>query len=145
MQRRAGRRVGRRWVYQKPHDYYFSNHPPLEENCIILNVAEFEAMRLKHNLSLNQERAAERMGVSQPTFSRILENAHKKVTNALVEGKLIKIHGGNVQYKKSFIGYACLNCDAEWEDQLATKEKKVNCPYCNSEKVYYLEKVFLNP
>ncbi len=95
-------------------------------------------MRLKHYIGLNQKDAAERMGVSQPTFSRILESAHKKNTLALLEGKHIRVHGGNFDYKLSFKGYGCLNCNHEWEDPEASKEIKVNCVKCNSKNVYYI-------
>ena len=104
----------------------------------ILTVDEFEAMRLKHYTGVNQKLAAEKMGVSQPTFSRILESAHQKATLALIEGKNIKIHGGNFDYKLSFIGYGCLDCNHEWEDKSASKDKGVNCTNCNSKNVYYI-------
>lgn len=101
-------------------------------------MAEFEAMRLKHFLGFNQKDAAERMGVSQPTFSRILESAHQKNTLALIEGKEIKVHGGNFEHKLSFKGYGCLNCNHEWEDINASKDKKVKCVKCDSNNVYYI-------
>lgn len=107
---------------------------------ITLTIAEFEAMRLKHYIGLNQKAAAEKMGISQPTFSRILESAHQKNTSALIEGKLIKIFGGNVDYRISFVGYGCLDCSHEWEDIHASKDRKVNCIKCNSDKVFYLVK-----
>lgn len=94
-------------------------------------------MRLKHYLGLNQKAAAERMGVSQPTFSRILESAHQKNTLALLEGKEIKVYGGNFDYKLSFKGYGCLNCNYEWEDLNASKDGKINCVKCNSKNVYF--------
>lgn len=95
-------------------------------------------MRLKHYLGLNQKEAAERMGVSQPTFSRILESAHQKNTLALIVGKEIKVHGGNFNYKPGFRGYGCLNCNHEWEDPDASRERKINCIKCNSNNVYYI-------
>ena len=119
---------------------YFSNEAPTTEDSITLTVAEFEAMRLKHYVGLNQKVAAEKMGISQPTFSRILESAHRKNTLALIEGKTIKIYGGNVDYRISFVGYGCLNCNHEWEDVDASKDRKVNCVKCNSDKVFYLVK-----
>ena len=133
-----GRRRQRRWVHQTPNNFYFSEDPPSPDEFEILTLAEFEAMRLKHFAGLNQNLAAEKMGVSQPTFSRILESAHRKATNALLEGKQIKIHGGNIDYKLSFIGYGCLDCNHEWEDRSASKDKKVNCINCNSQNVYYI-------
>ena len=133
-----GRRTRRRWVFKPPNNKYFVGTQPQMENCIILTLAEFEAMRLKHYNNLNQERAADSMGISQPTFSRILDISHQKITQALIEGKYIRVYGGNINLKKGFNGYKCLSCNEEWEDEFASKERKVNCPNCNSKKVYYL-------
>ena len=135
-----GRQTSKRSVKIPPSNFYFPSETedPLIEGYIGLTVAEFEAMRLKHYISLNQKDSAENMNVSQPTFSRILDKAHQKVTRALIEGKEIRVYGGNVDLKKAYKGYGCLNCDEEWEDELATKERKVNCPNCKSKKVYYL-------
>jgi len=65
----------------------------LEES--VLKVEELESIRLKDHLRLSQEEAAERMGVSQPTFHRIVSEAHRKIAEAFVEGKAIRIDGGN--------------------------------------------------
>ncbi len=64
----------------------------LEEN--ILTVDEFEALRLKDLMGLEQEESAKKMKISQPTFHRLVLSARKKVADALVEGKAIKIEGG---------------------------------------------------
>ncbi|MHA2184161.1 MAG: DUF134 domain-containing protein [Promethearchaeota archaeon] len=133
-----GRRRQQRWVHHTPDNFYFPTVTPTKEDCIILTVAEFEAMRLKHYTGLNQKLASEKMGISQPTFSRVLEAAHQKATLALIEGKPIKIHGGNVDYKLSFIGYGCLDCNHEWEDSSASKDRKVNCTHCDSQNVYFI-------
>ena len=133
-----GRRARQRWVKYPPDNVYFSSDGRNEENSVDLTVSEFEAMRLKHYINFNQKDAAEKMGVSQPTFSRILDRAHQKVTQALYEGKTIKVHGGNIDYKTSFTGYGCLSCNHEWEDKQASKERIVECPKCVSKKVYYL-------
>lgn len=52
---------------------------------------ELEAMRLKNVLHLEQKDAAKKMNVSQSTFCRILLSARQKVTEALIEGKAIRI------------------------------------------------------
>ena len=132
-----GRRSGRRWVRQTPKNFYFSDITTMKEDQIILSIAEFEAMRLKHFINLNQNEAAEKMGISQPTFSRIIERAHQKLTQALIEGKIIKVFGGEYDYKVTFVGYGCLDCSHEWEDTSASKEKGVACINCNSKNVYY--------
>jgi predicted DNA-binding protein (UPF0251 family) len=65
----------------------------LEE--VVLTVDEFEAIRLKDLEGLEQEKAAERMRISQPTFFRLLDSARRKIADAIVKGKAIKIEGGS--------------------------------------------------
>jgi predicted DNA-binding protein (UPF0251 family) len=67
---------------------------------VSLAVEELEAVRLKDLEGLDQEKAAGTMNVSQPTFHRILESAHKKIADALVRGKAIKIEGGEYVIKR---------------------------------------------
>ena len=52
---------------------------------------EAEALRLKDMKGLDQTEAAKKMGVSQSTFQRVLTSARRKVSEALIEGKIIKI------------------------------------------------------
>lgn len=65
----------------------------LEES--VLTVDEFEAVRLKDFLGLDQEVAAKKMNISQPTFHRLIITARKKLSDAIVNGKAIKVEGGN--------------------------------------------------
>jgi len=58
---------------------------------IELTTEEAEALRLKNMKDLEQEEAAKKMNTSQSTFQRILSSAYKKITEALIEGKAIKI------------------------------------------------------
>jgi predicted DNA-binding protein (UPF0251 family) len=67
----------------------------LEEVCI--SVDEAEALRLKDLEGLEQEQGAEKMGISRPTFQRILAAARKKVTDGLLNGKAIRIEGGSFE------------------------------------------------
>ncbi len=57
----------------------------------------YEAIRLADLEGLSQEEGAKRMGISRATFGRILENAHRKVAEALTRGKGLLIEGGNFQ------------------------------------------------
>lgn len=52
---------------------------------------ELESLRLKNIKNLGQVESAERMGVSQSTFQRILSSAYKKVSEALIKGKELRI------------------------------------------------------
>ncbi len=67
--------------------------PSLES--VALSVDEFEAIRLKDLEGLEQTAAADSMNISQPTFHRVIESARKKVADALVNGKAIRIEMGD--------------------------------------------------
>ncbi len=66
----------------------------LEE--VVMTLDEFEAIRLADLEGQYQEKAAEAMHVSRPTFSRIVESAHRKIADALVHGKALRMEGGPV-------------------------------------------------
>ena len=61
-----------------------------------LQLDELEALRLADLEGLYQEAAAERMGVSRPTFSRILARARSAVARALIEERVLVVGEGPV-------------------------------------------------
>ncbi len=81
-------------VYFKPAGIRITD---LEE--VILNVDEWEAVRLTDFLEIEQVEASKKMGISQPTFHRLLKSARKKLTEAIIKGKAIRIEGGNFRVK----------------------------------------------
>jgi uncharacterized protein len=89
----------RKWkkVGFKPEVTYFKPRAvalkDLEE--VTLSFEELETLRLVNQEKLSQGEAAELMEVHQSTFQRTLTRAREKVTDALVDGKAIKIEGGN--------------------------------------------------
>ncbi len=56
-----------------------------------LTTEEVEALRLRNIKDLKQKEAALKMNTSQSTFQRILCSAYKKITEALINGKAIRI------------------------------------------------------
>jgi uncharacterized protein len=56
-----------------------------------LTAEEAESLRLCNMQDLDQEDAAQKMNTSRSTFQRILSSASKKVADALINGKAIKI------------------------------------------------------
>ena len=64
----------------------------LEE--VVLGNDEMEAVRLKDLLGMSQSEAAREMGISQPTFHRLILTARQKIADAFVNGKAVKIEGG---------------------------------------------------
>jgi predicted DNA-binding protein (UPF0251 family) len=91
-----------RRVWFEPNVTYFKpagvRMIDLEES--ILTVDEFEAVRLKDLEGLNEEDAAKKMNISQPTFNRLVSSARKKIADAIVNGKAIKIFGGTYKLSK---------------------------------------------
>jgi uncharacterized protein len=70
--------------------------PVTELEEIVMTLDEFEALRLADLEGLYQEQAAEKMKISRPTFSRIVDSARRKVADALVHGKALRIKGGPI-------------------------------------------------
>ena len=60
-------------------------------NEVCLDVCEVEAIRLADLEGMYQEDAAKEMEVSRQTFGNIVNSAHKKIADALINGKAIKI------------------------------------------------------
>lgn len=69
-----------------------------ELDWVTLPLDEYEALRLADYEGLDQEAVAERLGVSRPTVSRMLEEARRRVARVLVEGQALAIEGGPVVY-----------------------------------------------
>ncbi|MDD5227046.1 MAG: DUF134 domain-containing protein [Candidatus Omnitrophica bacterium] len=89
-----------RRVFRTPGaDYFKPRGIPLSDlQEIGLTLDEFEAIRLADLEGLYQEDAAKKMDVSRQTFGNILAAAHKKIADAIVNGKALKIAGGiNIQ------------------------------------------------
>jgi predicted DNA-binding protein (UPF0251 family) len=119
-------------------DYFKPRGIPLsmlEE--VILTIDEFESIRLADLEGLYQEQAAERMNVSRQTFGRIIESAHKKVAEALVEGKALKIEGGEFEMA-STRKFRCYDCQHSWELPYRTGRTE-NCPSCKSGNIHRAE------
>jgi predicted DNA-binding protein (UPF0251 family) len=91
-----------RRVNLEPNVTYFKPRgiPMVELEESVLHVDEYEAVRLKDLEGLEQEECAKKMNISQPTFHRLILSARKKIADAIVNGKAIKIEGGNFKYKQ---------------------------------------------
>lgn len=67
-----------------------------DTDCYIeMNLEEFETIRLIDHNNLTQEECANFMGVARTTVQNIYDSARKKLADALVNGKALKIEGGN--------------------------------------------------
>ena len=104
----------------------------LEE--VQLSVEEAEAIRLKDMEGLEQEQCAERMSISRPTFQRVLESARRKIAEALLHGKAIRIQGGN--FEMTMRRFRCIQSH-EWDVPFETMiaEPPQLCPACSTSDI----------
>ena len=104
---------------------------------IALTVDELEAIRLADLQGLYQEQAAEQMNISRQTFGRIIESAHKKIADALVNGKALKIEGG-VYTMAEVRKFKCYACNYVWEIPYGTGRPQ-ECPQCKNTNIHRAE------
>ncbi len=93
----------RRHVVFSPQVVYFkpAGVPMRTLEHVTLALDEIEALRLADLNGQYQEQAAAQMKISRPTFSRIIETARRKVADALVNGKALRLEGGPITQKGS--------------------------------------------
>jgi uncharacterized protein len=104
---------------------------------VALDIDGLEALRLADLVGLYQEAAAEMMGVSRATFGRILGGARRQVSEALVDGKALRIGGGAIVEEEGMMipcpvhgdgrrrGRGCC-CPGRWAEPGAEAERHEN-------------------
>jgi uncharacterized protein len=100
---------------------------------VTLTLDEYEAVRLADLGGLYQEDAAQRMSVSRQTFGRIVESAHRKIADALVNAKALEIKGGQIEMINQR-KFQCGECRHEWHQPYGTG-RPVACPQCQSKNI----------
>ena len=113
--------------------------PMSELEEVTLTLDEYEAIRLADYECLTHEEGAVKMEVSRPTFTRIIEIARKKFSSALIEGKALRIEGGEYRIRKNLS--KCRQCGHYWENE----ECKLVCPKCGGEDVACLGQLYGKP
>lgn len=95
---KRGRKKKVRYIQRMPKVSQFSPRgKPGRPDEIELRVDHFEAIKLADFERHNQSEGARQMGVSRPTFGRILRDARNILADALVNGKALRIRIGDVQ------------------------------------------------
>lgn len=99
------RRVG----FLPRSDYFKPRGIPLSSlELIILSYDEAEVLRLIDVEGLDQNAVAEKMAVSRITVQRIYKSARRKVADAIINAKAIKIEKNNtVKYCRCPVGRRC--------------------------------------
>lgn len=101
-----------------------NNEQNQEVADIIMTVEEFEALRQMDYHSLTQEECAQKMCVARTTLQRIYAQARYKMAQALVEGRPLRIQGGNFKVcdgREKFCG--CTKCHLEKKNSFEKKGK----------------------
>ena len=124
-----------RRVYCHPASEYFKPQgiplSALEE--VGLAFDELEAIRLADLEGLYQEDAAAKMKVSRQTFGNIVASAHKKIADALLNAKALRIKGGAVRMMEKH--FSCYDCKHEWTLPYGTGRPN-ECPQCKSANIH---------
>jgi len=85
-------RLNRKISFNPNITYFKPQGVPMRNLEIVeLTIEEMEAYRLRHINELDQEAAANKMNTSTSTYQRILYSSYKKIADALINGKAIKI------------------------------------------------------
>ena len=129
--------MGRQPLYRRvvfvPQVTYFkpAGVPLAQLQEICLSVEETEAIRLKDIEKLEQEGCGQRMNVSRTTFARVLASAREKMADALLNGKAIRIEGGD--FEMALRRFRCIN-GHEWNVlfEVLIKTPSQFCPTCNT-------------
>jgi len=100
----TGRPKKKRIVHKKPKSFRFSPRGRRgKPGCVVLRIEGFEALRLADHESIPHAEAAARMNISRQTFGRVLDTARKTVSDAIVNGKSIKIWGGSYDFSEDYL------------------------------------------
>ena len=85
----------RRVCHFPPSSGFFPIQKGEADTPVILTVDEYETIRLMDLEGLSQQECSQWMEVARTTVQRIYENARKKLALALVEGRPLRIGGGD--------------------------------------------------
>ena len=133
------RPVKTRRIQCKPDANYFKPRgvPVSILQEVVLLKDELEAIRLADLDEMYQQEAAHNMNVSRQTFGNIIRSAHRKIADALVNGKALKIEGGVVVMQER--KFQCQNCKHEWTVPFGTG-RPGNCPQCQGNDIFRADK-----
>lgn len=124
------------WIDDLPPCRRFVAERNEQAATVKLTPEEVSALQLKDLVGLDQLQAAEEMGLTRPTFQRLLKSARQKVALALTKGQNIIIEGGN--YIMANRIFECTDCLHRWEEPPCTEGGRhgyeIPCPKCGSMK-----------
>lgn len=105
--------------------------PGSELEQVLLTLDEYEAIRLADFEGMLHEEAADEMEISRSTFSRLVEQARKKIASFIFQGKLLNISGGNIHFRFNII--RCKDCGYMFKIDINSPMEE--CPECHSKNL----------
>jgi uncharacterized protein len=128
-----------RWIGRGPDVTAFKpcGVPGWTLDTVELGLDELEAIRLADLEGLYQEEAAERMGVSRPTFGRLVESGRRKVAEALLGPKMLMFKGGVVMIQ-GMRTFACADCGGSFQ-MARGAGRPGKCPSCDGKHFHRID------
>lgn len=116
-----GRCKNNRHVMAYPRVSGFTPIGTDKANAVSLTLDEYEVIRLLDYMGLQQVEAADVMGISRPTLTRIYMEARRKMATAIVEGRPLDLSAGNPDYQSYLLG----------KNTIVMKNQIIAIPTCN--------------
>lgn len=91
-----------------------------------LSFGEYEVVRLLDTLNYSQEECARQMGLARSSIASIYDSARRKISDSIINGKALAIHGGSVELCKNR-----LRCCGKCGKSTCSKCMNGTCPKCN--------------
>ncbi|MGQ4910972.1 MAG: DUF134 domain-containing protein [Candidatus Thorarchaeota archaeon] len=131
------RKKRRRTVTKEPpvSVYKPAGIPAKDLEEILVSIDEFEAIKLADFEGLSQRDASAVMGVSQPTFNRILSAGRSKVAEGLVQGCVLRIEGGRYMLADGTGQLECMDCGSPVD---MSSNNRSTCKNCGSTRLRWL-------
>lgn len=125
-----------RIVRHNPDVIYFKPRgiPLMRLEEVTLTVDECEAIRLADLEGLSQEDAGKKMGISRATFGRIIQQARKNVADGIINGKAIRIEGGNYRIDIQDGEFFCKSCGKDCVEP-SGNEGNDECSSCKEHEI----------
>ena len=109
--------------------------PVLDLDEVCLTIDEREAIRLADLLGMSHADAGEQMGVSRATFGRIIQRARQTMADAIINGKAVRVEGGNYELIEENRTFVCHHCDHTWEMPFGTGRPE-RCDACGGDQFH---------
>lgn len=106
---------------------------------VLLTLDEYEAVRLADYEGRDHLEAAGIMGISRPTFTRLIEKARRKMAESIVDVKELVIEGGNYSFATQLL--RCIDCN-ELTRYDRPQSMTDSCSACGSKNVIHLNEWF---